>query len=162
MADTDTTIETSGQLFLIVEDGAIFEPYNKVNEIGGKFLSFERCADDEDGTFPNITSYIKLVNRMDKDGTVAFLSWYGGSKMKFDSGYCTVIRTGSKYGCSATLEFKKPITVLFGKVGDKMITEQVTKIHGEFTHEWFWMKGTRRQDQVANGFEVYFDCKTFE
>lgn len=155
------TKETSGQLFLIVEDELIFEPYREVNSIAGRFMSIEHCDDGEDGTWPRISDYIRLTNRMDSEGTSAFLDWYTGRKKKSDNGYCTIIRE-SKYGCDATLVFKKPITVCFGKVGEELVTRQVSKITGEFTHEWFWMKGIRRQDKVANGFEVYFDCKTFE
>jgi hypothetical protein len=162
LKDQTEDVVTSGRLFEIEEDGAWFEPYNSVNGIAGKYLQIEHSSDDEDGTYPSVTNYIKLVNRMDNDGTSAWLSWIsGGNKLKFRFSQCTVIRE-SKYGVDAEIVFDKPITVVFGRIGEQLITGEVSKIKGEFTHEWFWMKGNRRQDKVANGFEIYFDCKTFE
>lgn len=98
---------------------------------------------------------------MESDGTSAFLDWYCGKKIKSDNGYCVITRK-TKYGVDATIEFKSPITIVFGKVGEELVTKQVSKITGEFTHEWFWMKGERRQNRYANGFEIFFDCQTFE
>jgi hypothetical protein len=155
-----TTPETSCRLFAIVEDGEYFEPETTVNGIKGMYLSFEQFSDTDDGTFPRVSDYVRLINRMEHEGTGAFLTWIGKSKLKFDSGYCKVIRE-SKYGSEATLLFDKPITVVAAYVNDTPVTFQANKITGEFTHEWYWNKNGR-QDKYCNSVEVYFDCKKFE
>ena len=73
------TIETSFQLFQIVEDGQPFEPIEKVNGISGKYMSIERIEDNHDGTFPLIAQYIRLINRMENEGVSEFLNWFGGN-----------------------------------------------------------------------------------
>jgi hypothetical protein len=61
----------------------------------------------------------------------------------------------SKWDNQAILEFKEPIEVVIGQIGDKPIIEKVTKIGGEFVHDWFWSKNGR-QDKIANGYEIWF------
>jgi hypothetical protein len=154
------TLEMSSRLFEVVDDGMILDTCKKVNGVSGKFIEFGRCADDEDGIFPRVSDYIRLINRMDDIGTSAFLTWIGNSKLKFDSGYCKVIRD-SKWSDKATLIFETPIKVCFGVVGDEPIIKEVTEIYGEFTHEWFFYRNGGRQQDKANGFTIYFDIERY-
>lgn len=157
------TLETSFQLFEIVEDGQMFEPLKRVNSISGKWMQVERYADDEDGTFPRVSDYIRLINKIEEEGVTALLRRMAGEKnpLKIDIGYCKIVRQ-SKHDSGATLIFKEPINIVFGKVGEDYVTRLANHITGTFEIEWFWMKGIRRQDKYANGFELYFDCKSFD
>jgi len=156
----ETTIETSGRLFEIIEDGAFFEPYSRVNGMNGMFMEIEHSSDDEDGTYPLIMHYITLVKKMDESGAPAWLNRNAKDKLNIDYDGMKIVRK-SQWDSEATLIFKEPITVVFGKVGEELITHKVSKITGEFTYEWFWTK-RGRQDKYANGFNIYFECKTFE
>jgi hypothetical protein len=60
----------------------------------------------------------------------------------------------------ATIEFKEPITVVMGKVGDVEITAQVKKVRGEFDHDYFFKKNGRQQE-LANGFEIWFKVNEY-
>ncbi len=157
----DTTeINTSSRLFEIIEENSFFQPIKKVNGIAGQFLELETSSDDEDGTYPLIMHYVTLVNKMDKEGTSAYLNHIGGKdKLNISWNGCKIIRA-SKWDDKATIVFDTPITMIFGYVGEEPITREVKQIEGEFTHEWFWMK-KGRQSKVANGFSIFFDCQKF-
>lgn len=159
MTEVSTQPETTFQLFKIVEDGDIFEPLKSVNQIQGNFLSVDLESDDYDGTFPRVSDWTRLVNKIDSEGASAFLTWLGGSKLKFDLDTCTVVRE-SKYSDKATLLFKNPIKVIIGHLNNEPITIDVNKIVGEFTYEWSCSK-RGRQDKVANICELFFDCKEY-
>jgi hypothetical protein len=66
----------------------------------------------------------------------------------------------SKWDSEATLEFKEPIDVVIGKIGEKLIIEKVKKIRGEFQHDWFWTRNGR-QDKIANGYEIWFVINSY-
>lgn len=153
------TTETSNQLFRIVEEQLPFEPIKSVNGQAGKYMSFEYLSDDMDGVFTLPLHWINFANRIEKNGIPAYLNWVSKT-LKFDNGYCTIERK-SKWDNEATLHFKQPITVVFGRVGTQDITHVVSKIKGEFTYEWSWSK-RGRQDKIANNIEIYFDCQEFE
>lgn len=158
--DTTTNVTTSPRLFEIIEEDAFFKPLKNVNGIAGQFLEMEMSSDDEDGTYPLVMHYVTLVNKMDKEGTSAFLNYFGRKdKLNIEWSGCKIVRK-SKWDSEATVIFDKPITMVFGQVGEELITKEVRQIEGEFTHEWFWMK-KGRQDKVANGFYIYFDCQKF-
>ena len=153
-------VDESYRLFEVIEDEAIFSPVKSVNQglEHGNFMEIERISDDEDGTFPRISDYTRLANRMERDGTSEWLTWIS-KKLIADIGYCKIIRE-SKYDTKSTLTFKNPILVKIGEVNNEPITQKVNRIVGEFTHEWFWMKNGR-QDKIANGFDIWFDCKEY-
>lgn len=155
------TTETSCCLSSIVDGEEIFSPVNKVNSTSGKWMLFETTEDTEDGTFPEVAEYVSLVKEMDDEGTNAFLNWHGGQELEFDNGYCKVSRK-SKHNTTATLVFSKPIEIVVAELNGEPVTIKANKITGEFTHEWYWFKNNGRQDKVANGFNVWFDCQKFE
>jgi hypothetical protein len=150
-------VETTFQLYKVIEDGEVFKPLKSVNQIPGKFLSFEYFQDTDDGTFLRVSDYTRLVNRMENYGTAEYLTWAGSRKLQFDTGYCQVIRE-SKYSTKATLLFPRPIQMILDYVNDQPILTEVDRIEGEFTHEWGWLK-KGRQDKLANAVEIYFDCQ---
>jgi len=159
----ETTAEqkTSHQLWEVVEYNHIFEPVKSVNNFEhGKWMLFESFQDDEDGTFPRVSDYMRIVNAMEREGATAFLRWIGRSKMKFNNGYCKVEREG-KFSNEATIKFENPIAVSFGELDGEHITKEVTEIKGEFSFEWLWMKNGR-QDKVANRVEVFFNCQEYK
>jgi hypothetical protein len=150
-------LETTTQLWEVTEEGAILEPTSIQGE---KSMLFEHFSDDEDGTFPHVMSYCKLVKRMDEDGASAFLDWYMGKKTTYDNGYCTIERL-SKFGSDIKLIFKEPIKVIFGYVGDEPIIKEVNSIVGDLTWEAYWHRGERRQTKYCNSVDMYLQIKKY-
>jgi len=155
-------METSFQLFTVVEDGDLFVPLNSIHQnlSTGKFMLYDQFEDTDDGTFPRVSDYTRLANKIENYGASAFIHWQTGRKLKADTGYCTVIREG-KSDSEATLVFDKPIKVSFGEINGEHIVRNVTEIKGEFDYDWFWRKNGR-QEKIANGCEIYFNCKEFK
>jgi hypothetical protein len=152
-------MESTASIWDIVECEELFEPWNSVNQISGKFLRFDVFEDTEDGTFPRVQDYTRLVKAMDSEGIEAYLRWIGKSKMKFNAGYCRVVRD-NRWGGDAYLLFDKPIKMIVAEVNETPIIAEVNKIYGEFTYEWYWLR-KGRQEVYANGCNIYFDCKKF-
>lgn len=125
-------------------------------DFGNNCMLFEVSQDTDDGTYPTVASYTRDANGLDGEGASHFLNRLTRKKNKLEIEYDGVkIIRDSKWDNQAILEFKEPIDVVVGQVGDKLIIEKVTKIGGEFTHDWFWSKGGR-QDKIANGYEIWF------
>jgi hypothetical protein len=68
------------------------------------------------------------------------------------------VKRESKYSNSATIYFQQPIKVIVEKVNDNPIIVDVNEIEGEFDYEWSWYRGERRQKDIANRCEIYFNC----
>jgi hypothetical protein len=154
-------METSSNLFQIVGDELPFKPFHNNYYQSPKTLRFDIMQDTYDGIFPRVSDWTRLINRMDRHGVSEYLNWLGGrKKLDYQATYCQVTRE-SDYDSEATLTFKKPIQVVFGKVGEELITREVTQIKGEFFFDWFWLTNGR-QHQKANGFEVFFNCQEFK
>jgi hypothetical protein len=125
-------------------------------DFGNNCMLFEVSQDTDDGTYPTVASYTRDANGLDNEGASHFLNRLTRKKNKLEIEYDGVkIIRDSKWDNHAILEFKEPIDVVIGQVGDKPIIEKVTKIGGEFTHDWFWSKHGR-QDKIANGYEIWF------
>lgn len=125
-------------------------------DFGNNCMLFEVSQDTDDGTYPTVASYTRDANGLDEEGASHFINRLTRKKNKLEIEYDGVkIIRESKWDNQAILEFKEPIEVVIGQVGDKPIIEKVTKIGGEFTHDWFWSKGGR-QDKIANGYEIWF------
>jgi hypothetical protein len=125
-------------------------------DFGNNCILFEVSQDTDDGTYPTVASYMRDANGLDEEGASHFLNRLTRKKNKLEIEYDGVkIIRDSKWDNQAILEFKEPIDVVIGQVGDKPIIEKVTKIGGEFTHDWFWSK-SGRQDKIANGYEIWF------
>ncbi|CAB4175040.1 hypothetical protein UFOVP1247_71 [uncultured Caudovirales phage] len=124
--------------------------------IGNNCMLFDVSQDTDDGTYPTVASYTRDANGLDGEGASHFINRLTRKKNKLEIEYDGVkIIRDSKWDNQAILEFKEPIEVVIGQVGDKPIIEKVTKIGGEFTHDWFWTKNGR-QDKIANGYEIWF------
>lgn len=125
-------------------------------DFGNNCMLFEVSQDTDDGTYPTVASYTRDANGLDEEGASHFINRLTRKKNKLEIEYDGVkIIRDSKWDNQAILEFKEPIDVVIGQIGDKPIIEKVTKIGGEFTHDWFWSKGGR-QDKIANGYEIWF------
>ena len=125
-------------------------------DFGNNCMLFEVSQDTDDGTYPTVASYTRDANGLDDEGASHFLNRLTRKKNKLEIEYDGVkIIRECRWDTKATLEFKEPIDVVIGQVGDKTIIEKVTKIGGEFTHDWFWSKNGR-QDKIANGYEIWF------
>ena len=159
--DTVKKLETSHALWNVVEDGAPLEPYTGRNSSHiEKAILFESSSDDEDGTYPRVSDYTRLANAIDSDGTSAYLNRCGRrKKLNFDFMGVNVTRT-AEYEDKAVIEFKEPIDVVFGRVGEEPIIKKVKKIRGEFTHDWYWTRNGR-QTKIANGFKIWFNIKEY-
>jgi hypothetical protein len=125
-------------------------------DFGNNCILFEVSQDTDDGTYPTVASYTRDANALDNEGTSHFLNRLTRKKDKTQLDYDGVkIIRDSKWDSEATLEFKEPIDVVIGKIGEKLIIEKVKKIRGEFQHDWFWTRNGR-QDKIANGYEIWF------
>jgi hypothetical protein len=123
---------------------------------GDNSILFEISQDTDDGTYPTVASYVRDANALDDEGASHFLNRLTRKKDKTKIDYDGVkIVRDSKWSNDATLEFKEPVDVVIGQIGDKPIVEKVKKIKGEFTHDWFWKKNGR-QNKIANGYEIWF------
>lgn len=125
-------------------------------DFGNNCMLFEVSQDTDDGTYPTVASYTRDANGLDEEGASHFINRLTRKKNKLEIEYDGVkIIRDSKWDNQAILEFKEPIEVVIGQIGDKPIIEKVTKIGGEFVHDWFWSKNGR-QDKIANGYEIWF------
>jgi hypothetical protein len=157
--DTLKKLETSHTLWSVIDDEAILEPYSgRYSSHIKNAILFEISEDDEDGTYPRVCDYIRLTNAIESEGTSAYLNRCAKrKKLSFEFMGVTITRT-AEYEDNAVIEFKTPIDVVFGRVGEEPIIRKVKKMTGEFTHDWFW-RNNGRQDKVANGFEIWFNIK---
>jgi hypothetical protein len=155
-------METTRSLWEVIEDEKVLDPYtgNHSSHIKNAIL-FEMSDDCEDGTYPRVCDYTRLANKIDADGTSAWVNRLSRKKNKKTIEYygCKIQREAD-YEDNAIIEFAKPIKVIFGYIGEDPIIKEVNKVKGEFTHDWFWMKNGR-QDKIANGFEVWFNITEY-
>jgi len=130
-------------------------------DFGNNCILFEVSQDTDDGTYPTVASYTRDANALDNEGASHFLNRLTRKKDKTQIDYDGVkIIRDSKWSNDAVLEFKEPIDVVIGKIGEKPIIEKVKRISGEFTHDWFWSKHGR-QDKIANGYEIWFVINSY-
>ena len=137
-------------------------PFKGINmDFGNNCMLFEVSQDTDDGTYPTVASYTRDANGLDDEGASHFLNRLTRKKNKLEIEYDGVkIIRDSKWDNQAILEFKEPIEVVIGQVGDKPIIEKVKKIKGEFDHDWFWTRNGR-QDKIANGYEIWFKIESY-
>lgn len=130
-------------------------------DFGSNCMMFEVSQDTDDGTYPTLASYMRDANALDNEGASHFLNRMTRKKNKTRIEYdgVTIVRD-SKWTETAVLEFKEPIEVVIGRVGDRPIIEKVTKLSGEFHHDWFWTRNGR-QSKIANGYEIWFEVKDY-
>ena len=155
-------MKTSNSIWEIIEDGAALTPYSgsRSSNIKNAIL-FEISDDCEDGTYPRVSDYTRLANKIDSDGPAAWLNRLTRKRNKKVIDYYNFkIHRTSDFEDGAILEFETPIEVVFAHIGDTPIIKEVKKIRGEFTHEWFWLS-RGRQDKIANGFEIYFNIEEY-
>ena len=155
-------MESTHTLWDVIEEGKVLSPYTGGNSSHiRKAILFEISEDSEDGTYPRVSDYTRLANQIDNDGTSAWVNRLSRKRNKKTIEFfgCKIERSAD-YEDEAIIEFETPIQVIFGYVGDEPIVKEVTKIKGEFTHDWFWSKNGR-QDKIANGFEIWFNIKEF-
>jgi hypothetical protein len=124
-------------------------------------MLFEVSQDTDDGTYPTVASYTRDANALDNEGASHFLNRLTRKKNKLEIDFegVKIIRE-SKWSTKAVLEFKEPIDVALGQVGDELIITKVKKIKGDFDHDWFWTKNGR-QDRIANGYEIWFVIESY-
>lgn len=155
-------METSSQLWEIIEADKVLEPITlKHSHHIKNAVLFEITDDQEDGTYPRVSDWTRFANSVDSEGASAWINRLSRKKNKSEIEYwgCKIVRD-SKWSDRAVIEFKEPVKVVFGRVGDEPIVKQVKKISGEFTHDWFWMK-SGRQDKIANGVEIWFNIEEY-
>lgn len=151
-------MNTAHSIWEVVEDGASFEG---VSFCGKPSMLFEISEDTDDGIFPTVQSWKKHVTKLDENGTSFFLNRLTRKKDKrLIEAYGVIIHRENEWTTEATIEFKEPITVVMGRVGETQVTAQVSKIRGEFDHDYFF-KSSGRQHDFANGFEIWFTPKEY-
>ena len=124
-------------------------------------INFEVSQETDDGTYPRLCDYMRDINALERDGASHFLNRLTRKKNKLEIEYdgVKIIRT-AKWEDKAILEFKEPIEVVIGQIGEMLIVEKVKRIKGEFDHDYFWTK-SGRQDKVANGYEIWFKIEEY-
>ena len=124
-------------------------------------IQIEVSQDTDDGTYPRLCDYMRDINALENEGASHFLNRLTRKKNKLKIVYegVTIIRD-SKWSTDAVLEFKEPIDVVVGTVGERLIIEKVQRIKGEFDHDYFWTKNGR-QDKIANGYEIWFKIESY-
>ena len=125
-------------------------------DFGNNCMLFEVSQDTDDGTYPTVASYTRDANGLDSKGASHWINRLTRKKDKLEVDYDGVkITRDSEWDNYAILEFKEPVDVVIGQIGDQQIIKKVKKIGGEFKHDWFWNKNGR-QSKVANGYEIWF------
>ena len=126
-------------------------------------MLFDIHEDTDDGTYEKVADWKRFVNKLDNEGTAFFINKLAGKgkrKKTMIEAYDVTIFRKSEWDTDATIEFKEPITVVIGKVGDVEITAEVKRIRGEFDHDYFFKKNGRQQE-LANGFEIWFKVNEY-
>jgi len=151
-------MKTAHSIWEVTEDGL---PFEGVSFSGKPSMLFEINEDTDDGTFPTVQRWKKHVTKLDENGTPFFLNRLTRKKDKTRiDAYGVTIHRENEWSYEATIEFKEPITVVMGRVGDLPVTATVSKIKGEFGHDYFF-KSSGRQHDLANGFEIWFTPKEY-
>ena len=152
-------MERTNNLWTAVEEKGILVT-RPVNGYDNAVL-VDQHEDVDDGTFPRVADWTRTVNQIEDSGIQAWINRWTRkrSKLEIDLGEFKIIRESAD-SAEATLHFKEPITVWLAKIGETNITSPVTKIKGEFFHDYYFIKGGR-QDKIANGFEVWFSIKEY-
>ena len=154
-------METTHTIWAILDEGIALEPVTINHSHIKDGILFEISEDREDGTYPRVSDYTRFANSLDREGTSYFLNRLTRKKNKLKVDFCGVeIQRKSEWDTSAILEFKEPIEVVMGYVGETPTVVKVKKIQGSFTHDWFWKKNGR-QDKIANGFEIWFEIEKY-
>ena len=146
--------ETTHTLWGILDGDGPFKGIK--TDFGSNCMLIEVSQDTDDGTYPRLCDWMRAANSLYKDGASSFLNRLTRKKNKLEIDFegVKIIRT-AKWESRAQLEFKEPIPVVVGKIGERSIIEKVKRIRGEFEHDWFWTK-SGRQSEIANGYEIWF------
>lgn len=125
-------------------------------------MLFDVHEDTDDGTYEKVADWKRLIKKLDSDGTSFFLNQLARGKRKktLIEAYDVTIFRKNDWDTDAIIEFKEPIIVHIGKVGDTDITAAVKRIRGEFDHDYFFKKNGR-QSEFANGFEIWFKVNEY-
>lgn len=128
----------------------------KFNDSGNAIL-FEVSQDTDDGTYPRLCDYMRDINSLEREGVSHFINRLtrkrDKTQIEFYDGV-KIIRE-NKWTDEAIIEFKEPVEVVLGYLGETPIVIDVTKIKGTFDHDYFWTRNGRQQ-KVANGYEIWF------
>lgn len=125
-------------------------------------MLFDIHEDTDDGTYEKAADWKRTVKKLDSDGTSFFLNQLARGKRKktLIEAYDVTIFRKNDWDTDAIIEFKEPIIVHIGKVGDTDITAAVKRIRGEFDHDYLFKKNGRQQE-FANGFEIWFKVNEY-
>ena len=128
----------------------------------GNAMLFDIHEDTDDGTYERVADWKRFVNKLDNEGTSFFINKLATNKRKktMIEAYDVTIFRKHDWDTEATIEFKEPIIVVIGKVGDVEITAEVKRIRGEFDHDYFFKRNCRQQE-LANGFEIWFKVNEY-
>ena len=128
----------------------------------GNAMLFDIHEDTDDGTYERVADWKRFVNKLDNEGTSFFINKLATNKRKktMIEAYDVTIFRKHDWDTEATIEFKEPIIVVIGKVGDVEITAEVKRIRGEFDHDYFF-KRNGRQQELANGVEIWFKVNEY-
>lgn len=150
-------MQTTHSIWEIIDEGMVFEPRSlKYSSHISNAMLFEISEDTEDGTYPRPQDYKRFARNLEDNGTSYWVNMLTRKRDKLSIEFygATITRTAD-YEDTAVIEFKNPIKIVLGYIGDEPVVKEIKKIQGTFTHDWFWTKNGR-QDEIANGFEIWF------
>jgi hypothetical protein len=151
-------MNTVHTIWEVVEDGIAFEGASFCNKPS---MLIEINEDTDDGIFPTVRGWKTYLTKLDDNGTAFFLNRLTRKKDKrLIEAYGVTIHRENEWTTEATIEFKEPITVVMGRVGETVVAAQVSKVRGDFDHDYFFKKSGRQQD-IANGFEIWFKVSEY-
>lgn len=144
---------TSNEIYAIVDDGDVLLP-SKDN-----CIIIETHHDSDNGTFPKVSNYVKFYNKVTNDGIEHWLkSLMTNSCVIQGEGYKFTL--ANKWDTSAILKFDKPIKVCFGKIGDKLVIDEVSEIKGHFEYDTWWLKNGA-QNKLPNVMQLLFQIEEY-
>jgi len=120
-----------------------------------KSLFIDTTEDTDDGTWLRVSDYVRFANKVNEGDTRAIQNYLIGAKRnKLDWGVF-VLEKDSDDGLIVT--FHEPIRVLFGEVGGTPVIQEVNKLKGKISYDFFWRRSGGRQDKIANGIEFLLE-----
>lgn len=146
-------METTSRLFNVIEENQILKPAKGYYKERDR-IYLEDTEDTHDGSWPRVSDYTRFCNKLDNYDYKAVQNFLIGAKRKkSDWGGVTLHKVDRD---KIRLEFKEPVKVYFGKVGEKPILQEVKTIEGKLSHEFYWRKNGR-QNKIANGIEIFIE-----
>ena len=143
------TEKFTNNLFAVAEEGEILS-------LGkNKSLFIDTTEDSDDGTWLRVSDYVRFANRVNEGDTKAIQNYLVGAKRNKCDWGAFVLEKDSDDGLIVT--FDEPIKVHFGDIGGSPVIQEVSRLKGKISYDFFWRRNGGRQDKIANGIELLLE-----